>query len=222
MNCMIISFCSLIYSSKKRGIKLNIFGRMENNKYVIGYANKVSLDVFTDSAGYRQPDGSYNSNVGYLIYEGDSLLYKQRKDYINKTNNFGELKAIELALRYIKNNMGDSYDTINIYSDSLLSIKYLTVYLKTWLKNTRDGVMYNSKKEPVKNQDILWNILRLREYFRERNIRIRIYFVRSHSSESMIKNYYELFCRDNNTIITLDEYRIIRERNAICDLYIKD
>lgn len=201
---------------------MKIFDRFENNKYVIGYERKVILDVFTDSAGYRQADGTYNSNVGYFIYEGSELIYHKRKDYTNKTNNFGELKAIDLALKHIKKEIPEYYKEINIYSDSLLSINCLTTYLPSWLKSVKNGVMYNSSKQPVKNQDIIWSILETRKFFDKNNIKINIYFVRSHSPRSKIKYYHALYCKDNKVDITLEAYSVIRDRNAYCDAFIKN
>lgn len=197
-----------------------IIGKFIDNKYVIR-EEIVEVNIFTDSAGYRQPNGTYDSNVAYFIYYEDKLVGYNRVEYTNKTNNFGELKAIELALRHVKNNLNLAVDKVNIYSDSLLSINYLTAYLPTWLKNVRNGIMYSSKNEPVKNQDVLWDILEMEEYFKSNNIKLKLYFVRSHSSASQINKYHQLFCKDNKVAITVDEYKLIRERNAICDECVK-
>lgn len=197
-----------------------ILGKYNHNQYVIELKD-YQLDIFTDSAGYRQQDGTYDSNVAFFIYHDDLLIYWDRVEYTNKTNNFGELKAIELALRYVKENL-KGVDSINIYSDSLLSINYLTSYLPKWLKNVRNGVMYNSSNEPVKNQDVLWDILSMKDYFKQEGIKNKLYFVRAHSPASQLIKYHELFCKDNKTTVTIDEYRKIRERNSICDACVKN
>lgn len=200
---------------------MKIFGRNENNNYIIDYDNKVSLDVFTDSAGYRRPDGIFDSNVGFFIYQGPNLVHCKRKDFKKKTNNFGELKAIEMGLKYVTKHLSNSCYEINIYSDSLLSIKCLTTYLEKWLETAVDGIMYNSKNVPVKNQDIIWRIIKMRDYLESKGIDINIYFVRSHSPKSKIKQYHELYCKDNGVLISIKDYEIIRARNEYCDLFIK-
>ena len=181
----------------------------------------VVLDVFTDSASYARENGIFDSNVGYFIYFKDNLLFFDRKDYTNKTNNFGELRAIELALKYIKNTYNLFFTRINIYTDSQLSILCLTEYLEKWKKKSKDGVLYNSRGKAVKNQDIIFKIIKLRKYFEDNGIEIKLYFVRSHTPNYRINEFHKQYCIDNNISITLEEYELIRKRNLICDTYIK-
>jgi ribonuclease HI len=88
---------------------------------------------------------------GYGIYFPNRELpnVSQKMDIKPLTNQRAELYAIYKAIKLTYD--ACKFDKLIIFSDSEYSIKSVTVWIKAWKKNG----WKNSKKEPVKNQDII-------------------------------------------------------------------
>lgn len=164
--------------------------------------NNETLNIFTDAS--TESRGSvYYASSGSIAVIGDNIVDSRYEVLANSTNNRGELYAILLGIHQIckyKNNV----KYINVYSDSEISVKGLTVWIFNWVNNmNNDGVLINSAKEPVANQDIINMIIGL---ILHNNISLKMYHVNSHSSgtENSILKFKDKFKRSNNIIEDID------------------
>jgi ribonuclease HI len=117
------------------------------------------MKIFTDGACSK--NGMKFSRAGMGVYQvlPEKKISISVVDFITKnpefsgvgnTNNVGELLAIYIAL-----SLEPKPHTVSIYSDSMYSIKCLTVWHKTWSNNN----WLNSRKQPVKNKFIIQKII---------------------------------------------------------------
>lgn len=90
------------------------------------------MNIFTD--------GAYSSShsqggVGIVVLDdNENIIWQYSNMYKNCTNNQMEIVAVILALRYIR----ESIDSINIYTDSMLVIGWLT---KNWKRNKNQKLL---------------------------------------------------------------------------------
>ncbi len=106
---------------------------------------KQIVTVYTDGACKGNPGlGGWGAFLSYG--EHQKSIYGGAK---NTTNNRMELMAVIESLKLLKRSC-----TVEIYTDS----KYVQQGMLSWLENWKAKGWKNSKKEPVKNQD-LWRIL---------------------------------------------------------------
>lgn len=106
---------------------------------------KQIVTVYTDGACKGNPGlGGWGAFLSYG--EHQKSIYGGAKD---TTNNRMELMAVIESLKLLKRSC-----TVEIYTDS----KYVQQGMLSWLENWKAKGWKNSKKEPVKNQD-LWQIL---------------------------------------------------------------
>jgi len=102
-------------------------------------------------------DGSYikdKDQCGYGIHYPNAEFKDVSKPFVKlpKTNQRAELYAIYKVIKNVNKN--NEKLNIHIYTDSEYSIKSLTLWIKTWIKNG----WINSKNKPVENQDIIKKI----------------------------------------------------------------
>ena len=179
-----------------------------------------TLNIFTDASMYN---GTYNGytvgcagvELATSILRTDIVTNLYPNGYIpnyvvtlDTTNNNSELIALRQGLLFAIANK-DRFKTINIFSDSLLSVNSLNDWVQSWfyksLKN-RDWIFRNSSGAPVANQDIIKNIMVLIYY---NDLRINIYHMRGHCSNNL-----ELVKRDFIKFNQLKD-------NMVSDLFIK-
>ncbi len=118
-------------------------GQMHELGHVVDEAmNSNSLIIYTDGS-------SKNLLGGYgivMIYpNGEVLDYCGSVPIADCTNNQAELYAIYASI------VNSTHNKIIIRSDSIYSIKSLTIWIHTWMKN---GWM-TAKRTPVDNKDII-------------------------------------------------------------------
>lgn len=109
----------------------------------------TQIDIFTDGSAWN--NGKSNCKAGYGIYIPKKNIRISEKFTNSPTNQRAELFAILRSLQITEEN------NIKIYTDSMYSIKCLTVWCDNWKKNN----WKNSKGEDVKNQELVKEILRL-------------------------------------------------------------
>ena len=135
--------------------------------------NNDNILVFTDGSCIN--NGKLNAKAGIGIYfpnkEHDDISEPFNINPI--TNQRAELNAIYQALKLIVNNL--RFQKITIYTDSLYSIKCLTLWIKNWNKNN----WITSNKKPVKNIDIIRPIYNL---MKEHENKIIFIHVKSHTN----------------------------------------
>lgn len=133
--------------------------------------------VFTD--GSCEGNGKSFACGGYGIYFPNKEYDDVSEFFIKSpvTNQRTELWAIYEALSTILNDKNNNYDEIVIYTDSEYSIKSLTQWSDNWIKNN----WKNSKKQEVKNRDILEPLINL---YNKNKLKIILIHVRSHTGKT--------------------------------------
>ena len=156
----------------------------------------MSLYIFSD--GNCKSNGTPNARAAYSIYFADKELYHFNKtDKIdNPSNNRAELSGILEILKTIHNNSLFQNKKIIICTDSMYSINCVTVWSDNWIKNN----WQNSKKQPVKNQDIIKEILTLKGSIGS----IEFKFISAHKPEPIDKNSIEYFFWYGNNKVDSD------------------
>ena len=118
------------------------------------------IELWTDGACRGNGFNATKSGIGgvILIPDHEPFYFKERLSFAPNTNNKSEIYAVIKGLTlleeqypYTHENFGDE---LIIYSDSAYLINGITSWINGWRINN----WMNSKKEPVKNQE-LWKIL---------------------------------------------------------------
>lgn len=150
------------------------------------YYSPKTLNIFCDASIVKMEDGETISCPGAIAVvtdeHGFQSTIEEKFDCLRfSTNNRGELTAILLALQ-LANKYKNGFYTINIFSDSKISVSGLRDWIFGWMKNIdRDGNMISSTGEPVKNQDIIRHII---SYVVVNNIKFNLYHCKGHVNES--------------------------------------
>jgi len=143
--------------------------------------NKKNINVFTD--GSCTANGKNNAKAGIGIHFPDKDLDDISEPFILKpiTNQRAELYAIKTAIDKVINNF--EFDKLTIYSDSLYSIKCLSVWMNKWEKNN----WKTANRKPVKNIDIIMPLNNILKKYKEK---IVFKHVKAHTK----KEDYESLC----------------------------
>ncbi|MDR1375848.1 MAG: ribonuclease HI [Holosporaceae bacterium] len=106
------------------------------------------VEIYTDGACSGNPGpGGWGA---LLVYEQteEELCGKEK----NTTNNRMELMAVIRALEYLPD-----ICSVALYTDSTYVKNGITLWIRNWMKNG----WLNSQKEPVKNQDLWLQLLKI-------------------------------------------------------------
>jgi ribonuclease HI len=117
-----------------------------------GFLSKSTpITCYTD--GSSLTNGKDWSKSGYSVVFRDYQEYNVGHPFCekNSTNNRAELLACILAINICDKIDSHKNRTLIIYSDSLLVIKSLTIWIKNWKKNN----WITSKKTAVLNKDLI-------------------------------------------------------------------
>lgn len=173
------------------------------------------LYIMTDGSAIMNKDGNYDSAYSFIISDG---IKEESNILMNHTNNYAEMYAIYKSTKYVLENKIniEAYDEIIIITDSELCMKSLSVWMKSWLKNTKNEKLFNSQGALVKNQELIKsafiNMLLINQV-----IPIRIIHMNSHESESKKKQMYEKMSKSIPDL-DIDDFNLIFEGNNKCDL----
>lgn len=146
------------------------------------------MDIFTDgSCDLKKNIGGFG--VFFPNGEYESYGIKMTEEIHKKiTNQRAELFAFLEVFKILNNNLNQKEKIINIYSDSKYSINCITLWRYNWEKNN----WINSKNEPVNNQDIIKDCIKLYDKLIKNGFVINIYHINSHTH---IKEY-KYICND--------------------------
>lgn len=129
------------------------------------------IEIYTDGSLRKEKKGDV---CGFGIYFPGGQVNNVASPFLLEplTHNRAELYAIYRAIRITEKYC--HFDEIIIHSDSEYAVNSLTVWLHNWKKNN----WIDSKKKPVKNQDIIKNIDNLLQKHRGK---IKFQWVKAHS-----------------------------------------
>ncbi len=150
------------------------------------------IRVFTDGGALK--NGKKGAKAGYAIYFDNFEYSSLLEQGMPQTNNYAELYAIMYALKKLIDGEKAS-EKIVLYSDSEYSIKCINTWSKAWKKNN----WLNAKGQPVKNKELIQQILELVEDFD--NLSFKHVF--SHLPEPPNKNTLEWTLWNGNNICDL-------------------
>lgn len=172
------------------------------------------LNIFTDASIITT---TYNETIGCagaICLENNNICkFEILRD---STNNISEITAVRLAVELALEHR-DMFDIVNIWADSQWSIFGLTKWIRSWVKNTINGIMYNSSGDMVKNQQIFLSIMKLIVH---NNLRVNFYHIKGHVDVHSIKsvdNAASVFNRSNGTSISRDKIYIAANMNNMVD-----
>lgn len=181
------------------------------------FSSDKIINVFTDASC----SGNYTCAGAYYMipdeYNNPYPVYKYT--IFNGTNNEGELMAIYLGVQEIinfRNSIlnGDEY-SYNIFSDSLISLNSLLVWIKNWSIYSNNMQFYNSSNQLVKNQELIKNIARL---IINNKINIAFLHIRGHMNPNNVtEKDIDGFYRQNGLYITKNCLSECFRRNNIVD-----
>jgi len=149
----------------------------------------MRIRVFTDGGGFKKPDKKFIAVSSYIFYKNDECVIGEGIIFENKTNNFAEIYAIYEALKvinnYLKINKIKTYN-IEVYTDSLLCLKSLTIWIYNWQKKSIDGILYTSVGTEVANQEIIIKAFRILKKLKNTHI----YHINSHKPKNKLPEQY--------------------------------
>lgn len=171
------------------------------------------LNIFTDASIITTIYGETIGCAGAICMENNNICkFEILRD---STNNISEITAVKLAVELALEHR-DKFDIVNIWADSQWSIFGLTKWIRSWMKNSYNGIMYNSSGEAVKNQQIFLSIMKL---IIQNNLKVNFYHIKGHVDTHNIKsinNAVSVFNRSNGTTISRDKiYASVNMNNLV-------
>jgi ribonuclease HI len=146
-------------------------------------------------------NGKKNAKAGYSVYCKEFEIFnKTREITSNPSNNCAELSGIRHIFKILFENQNlFNKKEIFIVTDSKYSIDCVSKWSDNWIKNG----WVNSKKEPVKNKELIQEIL---EYKNKIELNVEFKHIFSHTVEPSNKEslehtlwYGNKICDDNIT-----------------------
>jgi ribonuclease HI len=122
---------------------------------------KNAINVFTDASVYVGRNYFVTAPGFVTVHEGQ-IINKGIEVVHDGTNNYGELYAIYMGVQELISKYSKTDLFLNIFSDSQLSILSFKEWIFSWYKNqTTKHVLRNSADEPVANQELILEIMRM-------------------------------------------------------------
>ena len=159
--------------------------------------------IFTDGGCIN--NGRKNAKAAFSIYfteDHNSPFYKfNTTELINDpSNNKAELSGIRKVFQTCFKNKDlfkDNFKEIFICTDSMYSIKCIDTWSKNWVKNN----WKNAKGEPVKNKEIIMDILNYKKDIEKENIEINFKHIFSHTKCPQEQDSLQYFLWKGNDIV---------------------
>lgn len=168
------------------------------------------LNIFTDASIYKNGDEYISSHGFYSPTTNESKVEVVR----NSSNNRGELMGIRDALAYGLSKRNE-YLQVNVWSDSLYSVRSICEWFPSWYMHNTDGILRNNNGQEISNQDLLRVIVDL---ILTNNFRVNIIHQRGHINEKVsIKDAVYSFKVANKMIIDNEAMKNAAICNQIID-----
>lgn len=181
--------------------------------------NERTLNIFTD-ASISNIGQNYIGCSGAVAVTGhfDNMKIVDEVFKINpeSTNNNSEIKAIYYGIQLAIQHQYE-YDTINLFSDSKISIFGLREWIKNWVEVSKGNVLIGSTNKPVSNQQ---EILGCIYTILENDLNINLYHQKGHcEKEASVRQALVVFKSSNNIerFITFDYVMNISRWNCYVD-----
>lgn len=133
------------------------------------------LSVYTDGACIGNPG---RAGYGWLI-KHHKKTYEDSAFIGHSTNNIAEMTGVYKALQFIiVHGLYESYDSINVHTDSMYVISGITKWIEGWKK--RGWLTADRSKSEIKNKE-LW--MALDKLVTEYPVPVTFTHVRGHSGD---------------------------------------
>lgn len=178
--------------------------------------NQDTLNIFCDASIYKRASETIGCPGSIIVTNSpDAVIASGDFRFLRySSNNNAEITAILMAVCQALQHR-DQFNTINIFSDSKISVYGLRKWIFDWCNNIRDGEMYSSSGTPVANQQIFIHIVNL---IVNNNLKLSLYHQKGHVSSSGNMNVAkQVFMDSNNISITDEEARYISTFNDYVD-----
>lgn len=190
----------------------------------------MEFKIFTDGGSFKNEheESGYDGAAAFIIWEGEHKVAEDAIFLKGKTNNFSEMfaigKAITVLTNYIKEFIEDKSNIkVVVITDSQLCQKSLLEWIYGWKANAVNGVLYNSKKEPVANQNLILvtrNEMDKLEELIQRKVFIQ--HINSHKSLKDLSKNCTKYNKKNGTNLSLEEYKFYHDCNDRCDKLVNE
>ena len=135
----------------------------------------INIVAFTDGSCHISKHSTY---AGYGIFFVNGEFEDVAEPFLIKkiSNNRAELYAIYICIKIITDS-GMKFDTIQIYTDSIYSLKSVIIWVESWIKNG----WKTANKKIVKNKDIIYPIYKLLQKHKDK---IKFFHVKAHTKNT--------------------------------------
>ena len=170
--------------------------------------NDRTLNIFTDASMTKNEGetiGCYGIKTITTNEEIADTIFPEQ-DYIcylgiarHSTNNDSELRGILRGV-FFALEFREYFKTINLFSDSMISIMGLKVWLNNWVRNIKNGIMYSTSGEVMNQElikDIVFTIL-------NNNLNINLYHQKGHVNSKNIEHAKHTFIVSNKLDCDVD------------------
>ena len=193
------TFEVFLYKNKLNEKSLfDVMGNLSDNT-MTQILNDLKLEqknvIYAFSDGGAKNNGKPNAKAGYSIYFPEFAQFnKTRLVTTDPTNNKAELSGIKAILKTVCDNQNVFNNSeVIILTDSQYSINCIK-----WANNWQKNNWVTSKKEPVKNKELIQGILSLIDSM---PVKVTFKHVFSHTKEPKDKNSMEWFFWNGNNIV---------------------
>ena len=148
-------------------------------------------------------DASIKKFTNQRCFGSAGAIYRDGRNKIqimpDSTNNKSEITAIYLAVQLAKEIVQDMHEevTINIYSDSKISVYGLKFWMNKWVEMMYNGVLYTPQGDRVKNQEIF---IQIYDFLARNDLKINLYHCKGHvnvMNEKQMVNAANVFYESN-------------------------
>lgn len=189
------------------------------------FFNPNTVNIFTDASIKKVHTGETIACPGCEIVLTDEnglteSVYKSDYFIRNATNNIGELCAILLGLNSLTLFPEFEKKKINLFSDSQLCINSIREWIFSWINNQYNNIWYGSSGDPVKNQEIIKQII---QFIYKYNVNINFYHQKGHvtNTQKSIENAIRVFNNSNGLVTDFNTMQILSHYNNSVDIFTK-
>lgn len=162
-----------------------------------------TLNIFTDTSMLNKV---HLASSGAHFYSGTTFIGEFVQIIPQATVNIGELMGVYFGLRqsleYMKTG---AFTTINLFSDSQITIFGLRDWVYNWVRDEGDGHLHGYANKRVQNETYFIHII---NFILANNINVNLYHVRGHLDGDYFKNsriFKENFISANNIQYVVDD-----------------
>jgi len=182
------------------------------------------FEIFTDGSSIINTEKKIKScSASFKIYINNKKIAEGNKFFKDGTNNFGEayailfsLKTFEKMIKKVDSKILSYPISINVYSDSLISVLACREWIYKWIISQKNGVLRTSDGSIVANQEIFKEIHDV--YLNNILFNIKFIHISSHviDSKEYIKNIKDLIdIYSNNKVVDISKDLFIPKKFKI-------